>query len=88
VDFASNKTRINVRNSGYLDESIVSAIAVTTTGSVSSNLTAFPVTVLRGNEAGIELNTSGIMTVCGNFSKVIVTTNCVSREFDGTPKNC
>lgn len=88
LDLTANKTRINVRNAGLNDDSVVAAIVTTTGGNVSTNLTAFPITLLKGKTASIELNVSGIITVCGNFSKALVTTLCVTREFDGTPKNC
>ena len=88
LDIAAAKARISVRNSGLLDDSVTSAVVITTSGNVSRNLTAFPLALAKGDAAGIELNVSGIISACGNFSKAIVATNCVSREFDGTPKNC
>jgi len=88
IDFASNRTRINVRNSGLFDDSVISAVVLSTAGNTSSNLTAFPVVIGKGDQSSIELNTSGRITVCANFSKAVVTTACASREFDGTPKNC
>ncbi len=88
IDTAANKARINVRNSGFFDDSVISAVVISTSGNVSTNLTAFPVTLSKGDLASIELNISGRITVCGNFSKAIVATSCVSKEFDGTPKNC
>lgn len=88
LDLTASKARINVRNTGFLDDSIVSAVVVTTAGKVSTNLTSFPLALAKGDAASIELNTSGIITACGNFSKAIVATQCISREFDGTPKNC
>lgn len=88
LDFAANKSRINVKNSGLLDDSIVSASVLNAAGSAAANLTAFPVKLLKGNSAGIEMNITGIMTVCSNFSQAIVATQCVSKVFDGTPKNC
>jgi hypothetical protein len=88
IDLAANKTRISVRNSGLLGESVVSAIAISANGNVSSNLTAFPIALSKGDSVSIELNTSDRITACGNFSKAIVTTQCASVEFDGTPANC
>lgn len=88
LDTAANKARINVRNSGLYDDPVVAAIVTTTTGNSSTNLTAFPIALLKGKSASIELNISGIITACANFSKALVTTLCVTREFDGTPKNC
>ena len=87
LDFVANKSRINVKNTGYLDDVITSATAVNTAGSAATNLTAFPIKLLKGNSASIEMNITGIMTVCSNFSQAIVATPCVSKIFDGTPKN-
>jgi len=88
LDLTANKARINVRNSGFFDDLIISAVVITANGNVATNLTAFPIKLSQGDAASIELNTSGIITACGNFSQAIVATQCVSREFDGTPKNC
>ncbi len=88
LDTSANKARISVRNSGLLDDAVVSAVVLSTSGSVSRNLTILPMALKKGDPASIELNITGMITACANFSKAVVTTTCVSREFDGTPKNC
>ncbi len=88
LDFAANKSRVSVKNSGFLDDVITSAAVVNAAGSSARNLTAFPVKLLKGNSVSIEMNITGIMSVCSNFSQAIVSTQCTSKIFDGTPKNC
>lgn len=88
LDFVANKSRVNVKNTGFLDDSVSSATVLNAAGSAATNLTVFPITLTKGNSVSIEMNITGIMTVCSNFSQAIVATQCVSKIFDGTPKNC
>lgn len=88
LDFAANKSRVSVKNTGFLDDSISAVTVLNAAGSAAGNLTAFPITLTKGNSVSIEMNITGVMTVCANFSQAIVATQCVSKIFDGTPKNC
>ena len=90
IDFSTNRSRVHVRNSGQLDLGITSASLTNQRGEKASNLTAFPITGFdKGNIEEIVFNITNVITVCGNFSKVIVATNCgnAKDDFTSTP-NC
>jgi len=82
LDLNGSVGRIIARNSGFDDDSITGASVVSMKGQTSTNLTAFPVAVLRGGQVTLTVNTSGIITACSNFSRAYVTTSCgVSAEY-------
>jgi len=96
----SNVSRVIVRNSGQVSNlSIESAALLDISGNSAPisrlnsthNKTEFPVSNFGiGNIISIEFNVTpfNLTSTCGNFSKVIVSTNCASTvaEFSGTPK--
>src|SRR3989344_1744444 len=88
LDATTNTSRVVVRNDGLVDDSIVSASLLSKTGSSATNLTASPVSILRGSISSVTFNMSPNVPNCGNFSQVRVSTSCTSDVFDGTPKNC
>jgi len=90
IDFSTNKSRVHVRNSGQVNLEITSASLTNQRGEKASNLTAFPITGFdKGGIEEIVFNITNVITVCGNFSKAIVTTNCgnAKDDFTSTP-NC
>lgn len=88
LDFAANRSRVAVRNSGFVDDKIVSASMHNTNGDTLGVVTSLPVNMSKGALATIEFNMSGKISNCGNFSQVIVTTQCTFDKFRSTPKNC
>ena len=88
LDAAGNRTRISVKNSGYIDDVIVSGTVTNNLGVNAVNITEFPVTLLKGDYATLEFNTTLSVPDCSNFSKATVATRCKSAVFDSSPKNC
>lgn len=86
IDLSANRGRVAVRNSGFADDILVSAVLLNVQGDAATNLTAFPISFPVGSLQTIVFNTTGKITACGNFSKVIVSTQCASDESRGTPK--
>lgn len=87
LDFSANRSRVFVSNSGEADN-IVSAKLVTTKGTEARNITAFPLTILQGEIKMIEFNLTGNVTACANFSKVLVSTRCITDTWSQTPTGC
>lgn len=88
MDFNANKSRVSVRNAGFVDDKVVSASMQNTFGDALSTITSMPMNFTRGAQATIEFNLSGKMSNCNNFSQVIVTTQCTYDKFKSTPKGC
>jgi flagellin-like protein len=88
LDFSNNKARINIRNSGFNTEKIVSAVVFATNGSLAGNLTEYPTNLTKGNFKSLTFNIAEILTVCGNFSHAIVSSRCDTVKYEGIPKNC
>lgn len=88
LDFATNRSRISVKNTGVVSDVVQYAAVFNSFGQNATNLTSFPFNLTSGLTATIEFNITGYIPACGNFSKAIVSTQCVSRDFTGTPKNC
>lgn len=88
IDTATNRSRVSVKNTGYIDDRVVSANVYNTFGQELPNLTQLPIDLAMGGSASIEFNMTGKIGACGNFSKAIVSTLCVSKVFDSAPKNC
>ncbi|MBI2972057.1 MAG: hypothetical protein HYY37_06560 [Candidatus Aenigmarchaeota archaeon] len=89
IDFGSNRSRVIVRNSGTEDQELVSAVMLNKKGETISNLTTFPLAINRGEIKNLEFSinsTTGNITICGNFSKVIVSTRCTYDESIESPK--
>lgn len=87
-DSENNKTRVSVKNSGYTNDKIISVNVLNNWGISAINITQFPITIEESAYETIEFNTASTVPLCGNFSKVIVSTVCVLAVFDSTPKNC
>ena len=83
IDASSGRARISVKNSGLAPESIISAVVISKSGSGSSNLTAFPISLPLGAVRNIELNVSGNITACSDFSEAIVSSGCSRDVFKG-----
>ena len=92
LDFTSNISRVNVRNSGQVDYQIISVSLVSDSGksciySNATNLTTAPISLSKGEITTIEFNLTNVINTCANFSYAMVSTNCVgiSDKFDGNP---
>ncbi len=88
LDNANSRARMIVRNSGYTNEQVRSAVVYSNTGTPATNLTEFPVNVTRGGYAYFNFDTSSLIPACANFSFAIVGSACDSVRFDGVPKGC
>ncbi len=88
LDTANNVSRVNVRNSGQVDDNIVSVFVYNSLGINATNLSAVPVIIKTGNTLTFEFNTSGVIPACGNFSSAAVTSECKREVFTSTPKGC
>lgn len=76
VDFATNRSRITVRNGGLVDDKLASGSVLSKTGDSAPNLTVFPIDFPRGSLKTIEFNVSGKIVGCENFSRALVATQC------------
>ncbi|MBI2972055.1 MAG: hypothetical protein HYY37_06550 [Candidatus Aenigmarchaeota archaeon] len=88
IDLPTNRSRVSVKNTGYVYDVIVSAVMLNRLGENASRLTAVPINLSRGDTTSIEFNLSGTITTCGNFSKVQVVSLCKSSVFESSPKGC
>ncbi len=88
MDFSANRSRVAVRNSGFVDDKIVSASMLNSNGDTLGVVTSLPINMSKGALATIEFNMSGKMSNCNNFSQIIVTTQCTYDKFKSTPKGC
>ncbi len=88
MDFTNNVSRINVRNSGQVDDNIVSIALYNSHGMNATNLSAIPKVINKGDTLSFEFNMTNIIPACGNFSKVIVSSQCKTGTFTSTPKGC
>ncbi len=86
VDLSTNICRISVRNTGFGSDELQSAVVLSKRGESSTAITAFPISFPQGAIQNLEVNISGIITSCDNFSKAVVSTSCVSAEFSEEPK--
>lgn len=87
LDTATNVGRVTVRNSGQINENIISAKMYNKTGIEAVNLTSFPVALSKGSLTTINFNITTNIT-CTSFSQVIISTECITDIYDSTPKNC
>ena len=86
LDISSRVARVAVRNSGFVADEIVSAVLLNKKGEIAANTTQFPISLTKGALSNIAFNISGKITECGNFSKVIISTECASDETDAEPR--
>lgn len=94
-----NISRVLVRNSGQITENIISAQIINKTGGTGTVLTTLPLGVSRGDVVSVVFNISGTTSVvtgnttlvnvsCGNFDRIIITTQCTIVTYSRTPTNC
>ncbi len=88
MDFANNISRVNVRNSGQVDDTIISANIYNSFGINGTNLSALPTALNKGNILSLEFNITGVIPACGNFSKAFIASQCKTDSFTSTPKGC
>ena len=93
VDTSSrNITRVLVRNSGLIQENIVSAQIANKTGVTGSVVTSLPLAIARGDVVSIVFNISGSGAAqnitCASFDQVTVATECTIVKYSRTPTNC
>lgn len=79
--------RVTIRNSGQINENIVSAKMFNKTGIEAAAITSFPIALAKGSLTTVVFNTTTNVT-CSSFSQVVVSTECITERFDSTPKNC
>ncbi len=90
-----NQGRVLVRNSGQIQENIVSGQIVNKTGVAGALLTTVPLPIARGDIVSVLFNISYNNTVstvnnitCANFERVIITTECTIVTYSRAPTNC
>lgn len=81
LDFKANVSRLTVRNSGRVDDVIISAKVYNNLGQNTANITEFPITFVKGDLMSLELNMTGVIETCANFSQATVSTSCTSDAF-------
>src|SRR3989344_7265833 len=77
IDFPANRTRVFMRSSG--DTYATSVTLLNTTGGTGNNVTTLPFFLPKGQLMRFEFSNQS-MASCSAFSKVIVTTNCITEE--------
>ncbi len=84
IDFRTNISRVNVRNSGLIDEEIISSLLIAKDGQQSNitNTTVLPISLPRGSLRTIEFNVTGKINTCANFSKASVSGKCSSDKME------
>ena len=87
IDNAVNISRVTVRNSGQINENIVSAKMFNKTGNEAASTNTYPIALSKGSLTTLNFNTTGNVT-CTSFSQVLVSTECITTAFTSTPKNC
>lgn len=85
LDFRTNISRINIRNSGLIDEEIISALLLAKDGQSanitnSTNTTILPLSLPRGSLKTIEFNITNKINSCDNFSEASVSGKCSSSR--------
>ena len=88
MDFTNNVSRVSVRNSGQVDDVIISTVEYNSLGVNTTNMSQMPKNIAKGDTLSFEFNITGVIPACGNFSKVIVSSECKRAEFTSTPKGC
>ena len=88
MDFTNNVSRISVRNSGQVDDNIVSANVYNSFGINATNMSAVPAAIKKGDTLSFEFNITGVIPACGNFSQAVVSGECKRDIFTATPKGC
>lgn len=88
MDFSNNVSRVNVRNSGQVNDNIVSVNVYNSFGINATNMSAMPVIISKGDTMSFEFNITGVIPACSNFSKAIVSSQCKTDTFTSTPKGC
>jgi hypothetical protein len=82
LDINGSVGRLSVFNSGLDDDSIRSVGIISNKGESSTNLSVLPVPLIKGDLKTMEVNISGKITGCSNFSRAFVTTSCgIQAEF-------
>jgi flagellin-like protein len=88
LESAANISRVSIRNTGRSTELVKSAQILSKTGVNGSVVTSLPLTINPGELKIIIFNTTGAVPNCGNFSQVIIATECVSDFYRDSPRNC
>ena len=90
LDFSSNISRVYVRNAGQTNDVIKSVTMTNAKGESAPmiNSSLLPISIPRAETKAIELNMSGKIQACANFSRVIVTSDCLSDTYTKAPTNC
>jgi hypothetical protein len=86
LEIPSGKARATVRNAGFVDDVIKSAVLLTVKGEQGPNITQFPLSIAKGTLVTLEFNITGKITACGNFSKIVVSTDCASTQNTKQPQ--
>ncbi|MBI2578156.1 MAG: type IV pilin [Candidatus Aenigmarchaeota archaeon] len=88
LDFTANISRVNVRNTGQVDETIVSAFLLNQQGVNTTLNSTLPVTLKKGEMKTIQFFINGTITACANFSQARISTLCVTDTYKKTATNC
>ncbi|MBI4018107.1 MAG: type IV pilin [Candidatus Aenigmarchaeota archaeon] len=88
LDFPANRSRVNVRNTGQVDETIVSIFMLNQQGINATLNSTIPLTLKKGELKTIEFALNGTMTACGNFSQVRISTLCGTDTYRKKATNC
>jgi len=87
-----NTSRVLVRNSGLIQENIVSGQMLNKTGVTAAVISSLPLAIARGDVVSVLFNISGTGATgnitCANFDRVILTTECTIVTYSRTPTNC
>jgi len=87
---SAGSATVVVRNSGIVDELSITGAGIynITGGNFSYNGGSLPISNFpRGSIVTLKFENVSLAT-CGSFSRVLVTTNCVSMPYVRTPTNC
>ena len=93
MDFSYNAThnisRVYVKSVNAIDK-IVSANLYTDRGELATltNHTTLPLNISKGEMKAIIFDITDEIRSCLNFSKVTITTKCISDTYDKTPRGC
>lgn len=88
IDFKTNISRVSVRNSGLIDEEIISALLIAKDGQRANmtNTTTLPLFISRGDIKTLEFNITGRINACVNFSKASVSGKCSTSSLELTDR--
>jgi len=93
INYARNVSLVTIRNSGQVDNLQITGALFTNTQGTSANMTnttTLPIVLNRGQIRQLEFNITGVITSCGNFSQVLISTSCAGKKdtFTRTPRGC